>query len=173
MFRFLSSSTSQRTAAFRSLKQHARIKYDKPSGAPILHLTAPLLNVTAPSLGATVPFFDWTAIKDQVKTNVHFRAIDATENLCFALTTMEDMDDDLLWSKYGNLYFRNGVGKHLLQITNTTAPPDLFVSVNVDTVVRDSQPAPKQSLYNFSWNDAIEVVSVSAVVMFALYMWNK
>ena len=179
MFRFLSTSASQRTAAFRSVKQHARIKYDKPSGAPILHVTAPLVNVTAPTAGVTVPFIDWTALKDQVKTNVHFRAIDATENLCFALATMEDMDDSMLWSKYGNLHFRNGVGKHLLQVTNTLAPADLFASINVDSVVRDAavvgdaKTPPKHSWDNFSWNDALETVAWSAVVMFALYMWNK
>jgi hypothetical protein len=178
MFRFLSNSSStlasKRTAAFQSVKQHARIKYDKPYGAPILHLTAPLLHVTAPSVGGTVPFIDWTAIKDEVKTNVHFRAVDATENLCFALTTMEDMDDDLLWSKYGNLHFRNGVGKHLLQVTNTSAPPDLFASVNVDAVSKDVQPPPpKYSLYNFSWNEAIETVSLAAIIIFSIYMYNK
>jgi len=176
MFRFLSTASSKRDAAFRSVKQHIRIKYDKPYDAPILHVTAPLLNVTLPNVGVPVSYLDWTALKNQVATNVHFRAIDATENLQFALRTMEDMEDDLLWSKYGNLHFRNGVGKHLLQVTNKSAPADLFACLNVDSVIRDAQPPPpppKQSLDSFSWNDAIEVVSVSAVLMFALYIWKK
>jgi hypothetical protein len=149
MFRFFSTSSasSRRSANFRSLKQTTRIKHDKPSGAPILSVT--------------VQYLDWAALKQQV-TN--------TANLCFALATMEDMDmeDDLLWSKYGNLHFVNGAGKHLLQVTNTSAPPDLFAVINVDTLV-----APPTFTYILS--DVLDtlIVSVSAVVVFALYIRYK